>query len=79
MEIKKIGYDIETWNKDIVCKACGSELILCHKDLKTSDCKKYYCTCKACNNYIELDSANFNLLLKQFVNSQGYTGRTSNA
>lgn len=76
MEIKKIGYKIESCTKDIVCKGCGSELTLCHKDLKTTDRKKYYCTCKACNTYIEIDSKDFNLLLKQFIDRSGFTGAT---
>ena len=77
MEIKKIGYDIETWTKDIICKGCKSELTLCHKDLKTSDRKKYYCMCKACNTYAEVDLTGCSLLLKQFVNRSGFTGSTS--
>jgi hypothetical protein len=74
MEIKKIGYDIEQWSLDIVCERCKSELVLNHKDLKTSDRKKYYC-CKACGAYIEINSLGFNILLKQFVDRTGYTGR----
>ena len=74
MEIKKIGYDIEQWSLDIVCEHCKSELVLNHKDLKTSDRKKYYCSCKACDAYIEINSLGFNILLKQFVDRTGYTG-----
>ena len=79
MEIKKIGYDIETWTKDMICKGCKSELTLSCKDLKTSDRKKYYCMCKACNTYAEVDLTGCSLLLKQFVDRSGFTGSTSSA
>lgn len=77
MEIKKIGYDIEKWSLDVFCVTCKSELVLNHKDLKTSNRKEYYCTCKACGFYIKIDSKDFSVLLKQFVDRSGYTGSVS--
>ncbi len=79
MEIKKIGFEVDSWKQDIECQNCQTELSITNKDVRTPkrSSKKYHIYCPACKSKIDLTLwiNNGPVLLSQFVdknNSEDY-------
>lgn len=69
MEIKKIGFEIDSWSQEVECKNCQTKLSIYARDLRTYEKKRYYVYCAACNDSISIES--LHVLLKQFVDKNG--------